>query len=98
MTIKNIKKYVVVTDDGPLHKDEFLTYSTRYGYYTTTSRFGSLSEFDTFDTIQEAEERCKLADSSTFGGWSYPFKIMEITSTYKGRGAPKLELVKIINN
>jgi hypothetical protein len=94
MAIKNVKKYVIVTDDGPGYKDEFLTYS-RHGYYTTTPRFGSLSEFDTFDTIQEVDDRCNEANSSTFGGWVYPFRIMEITGTYRGKGAPEMKLVKV---
>jgi hypothetical protein len=95
--MKNFKKYVIMTDDGPGYKDEFLTYSTRWGYYTTTPRFGSLSECDTFDTIPEAEDRCKDANSGTFGGWEYPFRIMELVTPYKkGRGTPELKEVKTI--
>lgn len=97
MAIKKIRKYVVVTDDGPGYENEFLTYSSRHSYYTTTPNFESLTKFDTYDTVEEAEDRCNDADSGTLGGWPYPFRIMEITGVYTGEGAPEMKLVKTIN-
>lgn len=76
---RNEKTYVVVTDDGPCHKDVFLSWTTDMGgYYTTVDYIDEVNEYDFYDTVDQAIARAKDADSGTFGGWRAPMKVMEV--------------------
>ena len=72
------KTYIIQTDDGPMNKDVFLSWNSDYGYYTTVDYIDEINEFDFYDTVEEAINRAKDADSGTFGGWESPMKIMEL--------------------
>lgn len=78
------KTYVVVTDDGPAHKNVFLTWSTElFGYYTTVDYIDEVGAYDFHDTITSAIDRARDADSGTWGGWQYPMAVYEVTNFNK---------------
>lgn len=77
--MSNGKIYVIVTDDGPFHKDCFLTWTTDSGgYYTTVDYIDEVNEFDFYKSVKDAEDRAKDADSGTWGGWQSTMTIMEL--------------------
>jgi hypothetical protein len=94
------KTYVIVTDDGPCHKDVFLTWTNEMGgYYTTVDYIDEVGEFDFFDTVDQAIDRAKDADSGTFGGWNYPMKVMEVlnfSDAYNDGEEPELVEIQTI--
>ena len=61
------KTYVIVTDDGAA-KDVYLSWNSEYGYYMTVDWIDEICEFDFYDSVDQAIERAKDADSGTFGG------------------------------
>lgn len=74
----NGKVYVIVTDDGPFHKDCFLTWTCDGNYYTTVDYIDEVGTYDFHNSIASAIDRAKDADSGTLGGWSAPMHIMEV--------------------
>ena len=61
---RNGKTYVIVTDDGPGHKDVFLTWTNDMGgYYTTVDYIDEVGEFDFFDTVDQAIDRASSPNS-----------------------------------
>lgn len=75
------KTYVVVTDDGPAHKNVFLTWSTEmFGYYTTVDYIDEIGAFDFHGSIASAIDRARDADSGTLGGWQYSMSVYEVTN------------------
>ena len=73
------KTYVVVTDDGPAHKNVFLTWSCDMGgYYTTVDYIDEVGEYDFHDSVADAIDRARDADSGTWGGWQYPMAVYEV--------------------
>ena len=91
------KTYVVITDDGPAHKNVFLTWSCYlFGYYTTVDYIDEVGEYDFDDTIASAIDRARDADSGTWGGWQYPMAVYEVLNfdaAYNEGEEP--ELVKV---
>ena len=78
---RTCKTFVIVTDDGPAHKNVFLTWTTDFGgYYTTVDYIDEVGAFDFHDTIASAIDRARDADSGTFGGWSYPMAVYEVAN------------------
>lgn len=94
------KTYVIMTDDGPGHKDVFLTWTNDMGgYYTTVDYIDEVGEFDFFDTVEQAIDRAKDADSGTFGGWRYEMKVMEVLNfndAYNEGEEPELKEIQTI--
>ena len=72
------KTYIIQTDDGPFNREVFLSWNSEYGYYTTVDYIDEINEFDFYNTVAEAIDRAKDADSGTLGGWPAPMKIMEL--------------------
>lgn len=73
------KTYVVITDDGPLHKNVFLTWSCiPAGFYTTVDYIDEVGTYDLHDTIASAIDRARDADYGTWGGWPYPMAVYEV--------------------
>ena len=94
------KTFIIMTDDGPCHKDVFLSWNSKYSYYTTVDYIDEIGAFDFHDTIESAEDRAKDADSGTFGGWTYPMKVMELLNfdeAYNHGEEPELVEVKTVN-
>ena len=94
------KTYIVQTDDGPLHKDVFLSWDADNSYYTTVDYIDEVNEYDFHDTAPAAEDRAKDADSGTFGGWQYPMHIMELLNfdeAYNHGEEPELVFVKTVD-
>lgn len=94
------KTYVIVTDDGPFHKNVFLTWtSDDGGYYTTVDYIDEVGAYDFYDTVAVAEDRAKDVDSGTFGGWRYPMHVMEVLNfneAFNDGEEPELLEVKTI--
>ena len=73
------KTYIVVTDDGPNNKDVFLSWTDKDGgYYTTVDSVDDINKFDFHDTVNEAIDRAKDANSGTLFGWDAPMKVTEL--------------------
>ncbi len=95
------RTFIIVTDDGPLAKDVFLTWTIEMGgYYTTVDYVDEINVYDFHDTPESAEDRARDADSGTWGGWPYPMKVMELLNFYEAyhNGEdPKLVEVKVVD-
>lgn len=92
------KTYVIVTNDGAA-TDVFLSWNSEYSYYSTVDWIDEICEFDFYDTVDQAIERAKDADSGTFGGWQCPMKIMELLNfdaAYNDGDEPELVEVQTI--
>ena len=93
------KTFVIVTNDG-LAVDVFLSWSTDMGgYYTTVDWIEDVNEFDFHDTVEEAIDRAKDANSGTLFGWKAPMKVMELLNfneAYSGEEEPELVEIQTI--
>lgn len=92
------KTYVVQTSDGPGYEDVFLSWVGNY--YSTVDCFDEIGKFDLHDTVEDAEDRARDADSGTLGGWRYPMRVMEVLNfdeAYNNGEDPNLVLVKVID-
>jgi hypothetical protein len=90
------KTYVVVTDDGPLYKNVFLSWSIYGCFYTTVEDIAEVNEYDFHDTIASAIDRARDADSGACGAWGYPMAVYEVLNfedAYNNGEEP--ELVKV---
>ena len=100
MTIRTGKTYIIQTNDGDGNDNVFLTWDTVQGYYTTVDWIDEIHESCLCDTIEEALDRSREADSSTFGGWNWaPMKIMELLNfdrVYNENEDPELIEVQTI--
>ena len=73
------KKFVILTDDGPVCRDVYLTWTNASGgYYTTVDEIEDVCQADVYDNVKRAEERAREADSGTFGGWQAPMTVCEV--------------------
>ena len=97
---RNGKTYVIVTDDGPDYNGVFLTWTNDMGgYYTTVDYIDEVGEFDFFDTVEQAIDRAKDADSGTLGGWRYVMRVVEVLNfndAYNEGEEPELKEVQTI--
>lgn len=94
------KTFVIVTDDGPVHQNVFLSWNSECSYYSTVDYIDEVGAFDFHDTVEAAEDRAKDADSGTFGGWRYPMKVMEVLNfneAYNHGEEPELVEVKTVH-
>ena len=91
--MNNEKKYVIMTSDGPGYQDVFLSWRPDGGYFTTVDELDEINEFDFHRTVDEAEARAEMADSSTFGGWEFPMFVMEVVDF----DTQELKLIKQVN-
>ena len=94
------KTYVIVTNDGPIIENVFLTWTNDMGgYYTTVDYLDEVGEFDFHDSIEEAIDRAKDANSGTLFGWKAPMKIMELLNfdeAYNDGEEPELVEIQTI--
>ena len=74
------KTFIVVTRDGANHEDAFLSWTTEAGgYYTTVDWVDEINEYDFYDSVAQALDRIAVADSVTFGGWTWaPLTVVEL--------------------
>ena len=92
--------YVILTDDGPVARDVFLTWDADEHYYTTVDYVEDIDMFDCHDSVAKAEARAKDADSGTWGGWPAPMHIIKITNfkdAYLNGEEPEYTVVKTLD-
>ena len=91
------KTYVVITDDGPSHRDCFLTWTIDSGgYYTTVDYIDEVNAYDFHDSIASAIDRARDADSGTLGGWQYPMAVYEVLNFNEAyNDGEELDLIKV---
>lgn len=90
------RKFIIMTDDGPGHKDVFLSWTTDSGgYYTTVDEVDEINEYDIHTSVKSAVARAKDADSGTLFGWPSPMKVMEILNYEEVKQGYEPELIEI---
>jgi hypothetical protein len=91
--MENGKKYVIMTSDGPIYQDVFLSWRPDGSYFTTVDELEEINESDFHSSVDMAESRAEMAHSSTLGGWEYPMFVMEIVDF----DTQELKLIKQVN-
>ena len=98
---RNGKTFVIVTSDGPGFENAFLTWTNDMGgYYTTVDWLDEVGEYDFHDTVDQAIDRAKDADSGTLFGWKSTMKVMEVlnfSEAYNDGEEPELKEVQTIS-
>lgn len=92
--------YVILTDDGPHHKNVFLAFDNAVDGYTTVDYFDEINLGSICKTIADAEYIAKAANSSTYGGWSTPMHIIKVTNfrdAYFNVCGPEYTIIKTLN-
>ena len=73
------KTFIVVTHDGTNHEDVYLSWDAEGSYYTTVDWVDEIHVQDFYDTVGQALERIEVANSVTFGGWTWaPLTVVEL--------------------
>ena len=95
-----MSKFVIMTNDGAGYENVFLAWSNDFGgYYTTVDYLDEVNEGSVCDTIAQAEDMARDADSGTFGGWQAPMIVVEVLNyddVINNDDEPELKEVKVV--
>ena len=72
------KTFIIITNDGANHENVFLSWDAEGSYYTTVDYVDEINEFDFHDSVGQAMDRAKDANSGTLFGWQAPMKVVEL--------------------
>ena len=94
------KTFIVMTNDGTDNENVFLTWDAVGKYYTTVDCVNEIGKYDFHDTVGQAMDRAKDADSGTLGGWDWaPMKVVELLNfneAYNKGAEPEYNLIVTI--